>query len=121
MQDAEKEMTLPDVATQVWIIAWVHAALVIVVCYQSYIQGRLIAYPTFGLIEMSGWLSFLFYRFWGMWGLSEQLELAKTAGLISDHLTLGQWINILGTSCFVILIIVSKALERRAIRRNWGV
>lgn len=105
-----------NIETKIWVLTWMFTGLVVIVCYQAVVLSRIMR-ARFGLIEAIGWGVFLFYRFYGMWGLSEALAKARAAGLIAEHLTTNQIINLSGSFIFIILIIISKHKEHTAIKK----
>lgn len=111
---------MPSIATQVWILSIAFTLLTIFICYQSVVLGKLM-HSNYGYVEALAWLVLIFYRFYGMWTLSEQLGKAQAAGLIGARLTLSQWFAISGSLLFVIIMILSKHMKRKAIKDSWGI
>lgn len=119
------ESAMAPIELQIWILTVLFIALVFFICYQTwrlgefYLSGDGKRSP-FSTIEVAAWVVLLLYRLYGIWTLSDQIALAKKAGLIRDNLTGVQWVGFLGNILFLVLIIISKHRERQAIKRAWG-
>jgi hypothetical protein len=105
---------------QIWMITITNIVLVLVVSYQSVILGRLNR-TSFGHLEAVAWILWLIFRVYSLVSLKITIEQAKVGGLIRDSFSFDQWIGISGNLIFIIIMIISKHKERKAIKRNWGV
>lgn len=115
-----------SIETKIIIIVLLTVGTTAFICYQTWRLGKFMhdvtgTRPSFQWVEVAGWLVLLLLRLRGMWRISDEIERAKTAGLISDTLTWDQLINLIWAYLFLVLIAVSKHLERRAIKRAWGI
>ncbi len=110
---------MPLIETQIKIAIVIFVLEILFICFQSIRIGMFVK-ARFGKVEALGWIVLLLYRLYGFWGLSENIERAKYAGFIKESFTLDQWVNIGGNLIFLAIIIASKHMERRAIKKSWG-